>query len=144
MADDLPGGIEPTPEALVLHTEEVEATPTSWRGLGFLRAQKHTETTTVREVVPLGSEDLDGERVPVEDGDAGRIETLADGTISIPIYAEELVLTKRVVLKERLLLRKVVRVEEQVVEDVLRFERLELDAVDEVKQLVRFDVPGPQ
>ena len=145
MAEDLPGGIEPTPEggARAPH-EEVEATPTSWRGLGFLRAQKHTETTTVREVVPLGSEDLDGERVPVEDGDAGRIETLADGTISIPIYAEELVLTKRVVLKERLLLRKVVRVEEQVVEDVLRFERLELDADDEVKQLVRFDVPGQQ
>jgi uncharacterized protein (TIGR02271 family) len=138
MNDDLPGGIEPTTEALVLHEEVVEGADKSWHGIGFFRARKQTTTTTVREVVPLATETLDTERVPVSEDDAGRIETLADGSISIPVYAEELVITKRVYLKERLIVRKSTLLEQRVVEDTLRFERVEFDADDEVADLVSY------
>ena len=142
MAEDLPGGIEPTTEALVLHEEVVEGTDKTWRGIGFFRARKHTQTTTVREVVPVATEDLDGERVPVGEDDSGRIETLEDGSISIPIYAEELVVTKRVVLRERLILRKRAVVENVAVEDVLRFEQVELDPDDNVATLIHHGQVG--
>ena len=138
MHEDLPGGIEPTTEAIVLHQEEVEGVDRSWRGIGALRARKHADAVAVREVVPVGTEELDAERVAVEDGDSGRIETLDDGSVSIPIYAEELVITKRVVLKERLILRKRTVVEELLVEDSLRYERAELDVDDEVADRVDF------
>ena len=139
MAEDLPGGIEPTTEALVLHEEVVEGADKSWHGIGFFRARKHTETATVREVVPVAVEDVDGVRVPVGEEDSGRIETLEDGSISIPIYAEELVVTKRVVLRERLILRKRAVVQDVTIEDVLRFEQVELDPDDSVAALIHHD-----
>jgi uncharacterized protein (TIGR02271 family) len=139
MAEDLPGGIEPTTEALVLHEEVVEGADKSWHGIGFFRARKHTETATVREVVPVAIEDVDGVRVPVGEEDSGRIETLEDGSISIPIYAEELVVTKRVVLRERLILRKHPVVQDVTIEDVLRFEQVELDPDDSVAALIHHD-----
>jgi len=136
MNEDLPGGIEPTSEAIVLHEEEVEGVDRGWRGLGLLRARKHSDAVAVREVVPVATEALDSERIAVEDGDSGRIETLEDGSVSIPIYAEELVITKRVVLKERLILRKRSVVEELTVEDSLRYERVEIDVDDAVADRV--------
>ena len=136
MHEDLPGGIEPTMEAIVLHEEEVDGVDRGWRGVGVLRARKHNDAVAVREVVPVATEELDGERIAVEEDDSGRIETLADGSVSIPIYAEELVITKRVVLKERLVLRKRTVVEELTVDDSLRYERVELDVDDEVADRV--------
>jgi uncharacterized protein (TIGR02271 family) len=138
MPDDLPGGIQPATEALVLHVEEVDGADKRWQGMGTFRGRKHSKTATVRDVVPVATEDLDAERAPVVEGDTGRIESLPDGSISIPVYAEELVVTKRVVLKERLILRKRTVVEERTIEDTLRYEQVEFDADDEVKGLVEW------
>ncbi len=62
--------------------------------------------------------------------------TLPDGGLSIPIYEEELVVSKRVVLKERLVIRKRVITASTPVEDELRRERIEIDVDDSVSDRV--------
>ena len=56
--------------------------------------------------------------------DSGEIETLADGSISIPILEEELVLTKRVVVRERIIIHKDSTVDRRHIETELRKERV--------------------
>lgn len=78
-------------------------------------------------------EQLVQERVPVTKGDSGEIETLPDGSLSIPLYEEELVVTKRTVLRERVIVRKQIATGTQRVEAHLRREHVEIDADDEVE-----------
>ena len=51
-------------------------------------------------------EDVEHERVPAGEGDSGEIEVLPDGSVSIPLFEEELVVTRRTVLRERVIVRK--------------------------------------
>jgi uncharacterized protein (TIGR02271 family) len=90
---------------IVRHEEEI-GVDKDWRGIGFLRARKHARTVKVREKLPVDFEQLVQERVPVAAGDSGEIETLPDGSLSIPLYEEELVVTKRTLLRERVIVRK--------------------------------------
>ena len=107
--------------------EELSGVEKVWRGIGFLRARKKVETSTVEEVVPRELEQLDLESTPVGERDSGKIETLPDGSISIPIYEEELVVTKRTVLRERIVIRKKTVTELERVHAELLKERVELD-----------------
>ena len=50
-----------------------------------------------------------------------------DGVLVVPVYEERLVVTKRLVLRERLRIRRVGTIERQLFEDTLRRERLVLD-----------------
>lgn len=45
------------------------------------------------------------DRAAAYDQDSGQIETLADGSILIPVFEEQLVITKRLVVKEREIVR---------------------------------------
>ena len=47
-----------------------------------------------------------------------------DGVLIIPIYEEQLVVTKRLLLRERMRVRRVATTERQLFEDTLRRERL--------------------
>ena len=58
--------------------------------------------------------------------DSGEVETLPDGSISIPILEEELVVTKRVVVRERLIVHKDSEVEHRTIGAELRRERIEV------------------
>jgi hypothetical protein len=49
----------------------------------------------VEEHVPRGTEEADVERTDVSANDSGKVETLPDGSISVPVLEEELVVTKR-------------------------------------------------
>jgi hypothetical protein len=62
---------------------------------------------------------------------------LDDGSISIPVFEEELVVTKRVVLKERIVLRKRIETVTETVVDELRKERIEIEPDDSVRDRVR-------
>jgi uncharacterized protein (TIGR02271 family) len=117
---------------IVRHEEEI-GVDKGWRGIGFLRARKHARTVKVREKLPVDFEQLVQERVPVAAGDCGEIETLPDGSLSIPLYEEELVVTKRTVLRERVIVRKQIAARTQRVEAELRREQVEIDADDEVE-----------
>ena len=112
---------------IVRHEEEV-AVDKGWRGIGFIRARRDAQTVTVREEFPLDSEQLVQERIPVREGDSGEIETLPDGSLSIPLYEEELVVTKRTVLRERVIVRKELTARTERVEAELRREHVAIEA----------------
>jgi uncharacterized protein (TIGR02271 family) len=81
----------------------------------------------IRQRLPANAEELVQERVPVKDGDSARIETMPDGSVSIPLYEEELVVTKRIVLRERVLVRKETVTRPRRVEAELRREEVEIE-----------------
>ena len=118
---------KPDETMLLRLEEEADVRPGGWRGVGFLRASKRVETVRVEEAVPCDREALDLERLPVAADDPGGVITLEDGGISIPVYEEEVVVTKRVVLKERVVIRKRVESHTVPVTTELRRERVEID-----------------
>ena len=66
-------------------------------------------------------------RVPAGEGDSGEIETLPDGSVSIPVLEEELVVSKRLVVRERIIVHKDVATRVERIETELRRERVELE-----------------
>jgi uncharacterized protein (TIGR02271 family) len=118
-------------DAVVRHEEELEITKQTQQ-IGAVRVDKHVETTPVSERVERQVEHADMERVAAGEGDSGLVETLADGSVSIPVFEEELVITKRRVLRERIIVRKRVVTEQETVEADLRRERVEVDVQGDV------------
>lgn len=95
--------------------------------VGRVRARKRVDTERVTETVPRTVEHAEVERVAVGPDDSGEVETLADGSLSIPLLEERLVIEKRLVVRERVIIRKQATVAPQVVEADLRRERIELE-----------------
>ena len=129
MRQDLPGDGERRPQAnpgFVLH-EEQAVVSTDWSEAMHGLARRVVEHRDVAEEYPRSVERLSEERVPVADGDSGEIEVLPDGSISIPLYEEELVVTTRVVLRERVVIRKELVEASQTVYATLRREQAEVD-----------------
>ena len=118
-------------ERLVTGTETVRT--------GSVRARKEIDVERVEQVVPRGVEHADLERVTVLEGDSGQVETLPDGSLSIPVFEEQIVVEKRLVVRERIIVRKHTVVEDHVVEATLRKERVEVDVDDEVAGRVEVD-----
>lgn len=118
---------------IVLSEERLEVgTVTEQAGLARIRKSSHLET--VHERVDRAVEHADTERVTVDDAvaDSGEVETLPDGSLSIPVFEEEIVVTKRLVVRERVVVRKHVVHEEHVVTADLRRERVDVQAEGEV------------
>jgi uncharacterized protein (TIGR02271 family) len=107
-------------EELRVETEAEEA--------GTVRVRKSVETELAAEEVARAVEDAGFERVPVEGEDSGLVETLPDGSVSIPLFEEELVVTKRLVVRERVVVRKETKVERETVSAELRRERVDVEA----------------
>jgi uncharacterized protein (TIGR02271 family) len=105
---------------------------------GDVRVRKSYDTENVRSPVERDVEDYAGlDRVPAADTDSGRIEELEDGSVSIPIFEEQLVVTKELVVRERVIVRKATTtVSEEVTAD-LRRERVEVEADAGVEALTR-------
>lgn len=134
------GGGESRPlrsdDEIVVHEEDAQV-GTRWEGVGSARFGRKVDTEHVAADFPKLREDLAYERVPVEDDDSGEIETLPDGSISIPLFEEELLVTRRTVLRERVIVRKENVTEWQRVDAELRRERFEIDARDVPSGAVR-------
>jgi uncharacterized protein (TIGR02271 family) len=99
---------------------------------GRVRARKSVEHERVEQVVARGTEHADLERRPVAAEDSGEVETLPDGSVSIPVFEEQLVVTKRLVVRERVILRKHTVYEDHLVQTELRKERLDIEADPQV------------
>jgi uncharacterized protein (TIGR02271 family) len=112
---------------LVRHEQELEVDVVE-EPIGRVRARKRVEARDVSEDVEREFEDAEVSREPAAAGDSGEIETLPDGSVSIPLFEEELVVTKRLVVRERLVIRKRRLVETERVEATLRSERIEVEA----------------
>jgi uncharacterized protein (TIGR02271 family) len=132
MRDDPERGVADGETSAIRH-EEVADVGTRWQGVGAVRASKHVEYERYDEVVPHQVEDVELERVAAEQEDSGEIETLPDGSISIPVFEEELVVTTRTVLRERVIVRKRTVEESQRIVADLRKERVEIDADEGVE-----------
>jgi len=81
----------------------------------------------VSDDYPREHDELAYERVPAGENDSGQIEMLPDGSISIPLFEEELEVVTRTVLRERVIVRKERVTEWQRVEAERRRERIELE-----------------
>jgi uncharacterized protein (TIGR02271 family) len=101
------------------------------RGAGQVNVKKSVRTEREVVRVPKRREEVDIERVPVE-GEAreasGATEAdIGEDEVVVQVFEEEVVVTKRVVLKEEIRLRKRVVEDEETVEVDLRKEEVEVD-----------------
>jgi uncharacterized protein (TIGR02271 family) len=87
-------------------------------------------TERVREQHPRRLEELAHERIPAGEDDSGQIEVLPDGSVSIPLFEEELVVTRRQVLRERVVIRKELVTDWETVDVELRREHVAFDTDD--------------
>lgn len=111
-----------TADSVVVHEEQL-VTAVYASELGSVRVRKLVETYTATETVVVEAEKYEVERVPADPGDSGGVVTLDDGAISVPVYAEELVVSKELILRERVVLQKLQDVQRSVVETERRVER---------------------
>jgi uncharacterized protein (TIGR02271 family) len=113
---------------LIRHEEDVELGKAVEEARS-VRARKRVDTERAEQVIPRQVEHVDDvERVAATDSDSGEVEILADGSVSIPVFEEELVVTKRLVVRERVVIRKRTETEHRRVEADVRKERVELEA----------------
>ena len=112
--------------SLVRHEEELELGTQEYEA-GTVRARKRVETQRVERVEPRSVERGDFERAPADDADSGEIETLEDGSVSIPLFEERLVVRKELFVRERVILRKRTVTEHHRIETELRKERIEVE-----------------
>jgi uncharacterized protein (TIGR02271 family) len=126
-ADGLTAAMQ-APEVAV--SEERLQVGTETTRAGAVRARKHVDVAQVSTRVQRGTERADTEvyAVPDADADSGQVETLPDGSLSIPVFEEQIVVTKRLVVRERVVVRKHTVYEEHVVSADLKRERLEIEA----------------
>jgi uncharacterized protein (TIGR02271 family) len=123
------GDGESRPQTVTRHEEEV-AVGRQQVDVDHVAGRRIVDDVDVAERYPRNRERLDQQRIPVVDGDSGEIELLPDGSVSIPLFEEELVVTTCVVLRERVVIRKEQVQAWQTVYATLRRERVEVD-VDE-------------
>jgi len=98
---------------------------------GAVRVDKHVEKRIRKLQTPLLHEDVEVRRVPVnrEVNEAPRVRKKGD-TVIVPVVEEELVVTKRLVLKEEIHLIKRLTKDRFVKEVELNRERAEVHRLD--------------
>jgi uncharacterized protein (TIGR02271 family) len=103
---------------------------------GSVRAKKRVETQSVQTRVDRGSEHADLRTAPAEVEDDGEVWVLEDGSVSVPVFEEEIVITKRLVVRERVVIAKHTVYEDHVVTADLRREHLDVEADDTIADRV--------
>jgi uncharacterized protein (TIGR02271 family) len=117
---------QPASETFRLHEEEL-ITEKEMREEGSVEVRTileefpgRIEIEAIREEVEIehlsGGEEVETRQAPYEDGDY----------LYIPVYEEHLVVSKRLILKERIRVRRRARTEVRVFEDTLQRERVEI------------------
>jgi uncharacterized protein (TIGR02271 family) len=126
-----PGGGDSRPqphhdETTVVRYEE-EASVSKRSETAHASVRRLVEQATVRAEFPRQRETLAQQRVPVNENDSGKIEMLPNGSVSVPLFEEELVVTKRTVLRERIIIHKESVTDWETVEAELRREHVSFD-----------------
>lgn len=120
----------PEDEFVVQRFEEELHTETRERVAGAVRVRKSLRTDYEEFRVPRRREEVEIERVPADQFEASEVPEgteLGEDEMVMRVYEEEIVVTKRLVPKEEIRLRKEVVVEEEVIEEDLRKEEVEID-----------------
>jgi uncharacterized protein (TIGR02271 family) len=121
-----------TDEAMTRSEEELRV-GTARREAGRARLRKHIVSEPVQETVTTQREEVRLEREPITDANVGAATSgpeLSEEEHEVTLSAEEVVVDKRVVPKERVRLDKDVVAEQQNVQDEVR------------KEVIESDVPG--
>jgi uncharacterized protein (TIGR02271 family) len=109
-------------EELVAHKE--------MRHMGDVEVRTEVEEVPGRIEVQAQREEVEVEHVPVGRVVAQREAPYHDGDVLVvPVYEEQLVVSKRLILREELRVKRVPSTETQVFEDTLRRERLVVEDV---------------
>jgi uncharacterized protein (TIGR02271 family) len=119
-------------ELRVQRSEEELAAGTREREAGEVRVRKNVRTDRESVEVPTRHEEVSVERVPLS-GEASEAQ-IGDDEINVPVTEEEVVVSKRPVVKEEVRIRKDVVEDTEVVEEDVR--REEIDVEDETTRRV--------
>ena len=113
-------------ELRVQRTEEELAAGTHEREAGEVRVQKNVRTDRESIEVPTRHEEVSVERVPLS-GEAASEAEIGEDEVSVPVTEEEVVVSKRPVVKEEVRIKKDVVEDTQVVEEDVRREEIDID-----------------
>jgi uncharacterized protein (TIGR02271 family) len=116
-------------QAVTRHEEEL-AVGKREAEAGSVRLRKWVETEPIQEDVELRRETARVERQPIDQPVSGR--AIGEEEVEVPLRAEEAVVQKRTVAKERVGVEKDVKTERETVGDEVRKERVEVEGDDEL------------
>jgi uncharacterized protein (TIGR02271 family) len=123
------GGLEE--DLMVQRSEEELRAGVREREAGQVNVKKSVRTKREVVRVPKRREEVDIERVPVEGAareTSGASEAdIGEEEVIVQVFEEEIVVTKKIVLKEEIRLRKRIAWDEETVEVDLRKEEVEID-----------------
>ena len=122
-----PGGrdVSEEDELRIRRSEEELRTGVRQREAGSMNVRKNVRTEREEVRVPRRREEVDVERVPTN-REVAEAE-FGDEEVVVQVFEEEVVVSKRIVLKEEIRLRKRVVEEVQTFEVDLRKEEVEID-----------------
>jgi uncharacterized protein (TIGR02271 family) len=117
-----------TDDLSMQRSEEEARVGTRGREAGAVKVRKSVRTDREQVRVPKKREEVDVERVPGEGREASGVEIGEDDeVVVVQVLEEEVVISKRVVVKEEIRLRKRVVEDEEVVEVDLRKEEVDIE-----------------
>jgi uncharacterized protein (TIGR02271 family) len=119
------GEVGPSEERVIELREEQLVARKARRDLGEVVIRTEVDTAPARLEVEALREEVEVVHEPVGETVAERANPWEeDGVLIVPVYEEQLVVTKRLVLRERLRVRRITTTERQLFEDTLKRERL--------------------
>ena len=121
-------------QTVVRHEEELRI-DREMHEVGRVRATKHGDMQHFEQLVPRDVEHAELEHRPAGESDSDQVETMADGSVSVSLFEERIFIEKRMVVRERIILRKVKVREEHLVEADLRKKRIEIETEGQVGNL---------
>jgi uncharacterized protein (TIGR02271 family) len=119
-------GTDPDDEIRVQRSEEELVAGTTRREAGALRVRKRVRIERERLEVPVRREEVSVERVPVT-GEAMAEAEISEDEVVVPIVEEEIVVSKRPVVKEEVRIKKHVVEETEIVEEDVRREEIDVE-----------------
>jgi len=124
----------PTTDDAMTRSEEELRVGTTERESGKARLRKYVVTEDVEKTVPVRREEVRVEREPITEGnvdDATEGPAISEEEHEVTLHAEEAVVEKRAVPKERVRLDKDVIEEEEQVSETVSKEQIEVDGAEE-------------
>jgi uncharacterized protein (TIGR02271 family) len=124
----------PTTDNAMTRSEEELSVGTTERETGRARLRKYVVTENVEKTVPVRREEVRVEREPITEGNVDNATegpAISEEEHEVTLHAEEAVVDKQVVPKERVRLDKDVIEEERQVSESVSKEQIEVDGAEE-------------
>lgn len=117
------------PESRPTTDEQYFQAGTRWTKGDDVRVRKWVETDPFHQQVDRNVGVVQTDHAPPDDIEDGEVHELADGSLSIPVFEEQIVVSRRTVVRERVLLRRHIVAETVEVNEEVRREDFDIEAV---------------